>query len=91
GAQEVMRHGCRESPDQHRDVLSGRASVAGEFVKVARLHRARMSGQAFWLLWGDCQSDSPEGAKQETSTHSERRATPKPNRQLLLRPCFLEP
>ncbi|SDL00242.1 hypothetical protein SAMN05216189_10631, partial [Pseudomonas delhiensis] len=84
GAQEVMRHGCRESPDQHRDVLSGRASVAGEFARVARLHRARMSGQAFLVTF--CggglppfdKSDSPEGAKQKTSEHSERRATPNP-------------
>ncbi|SFE02280.1 hypothetical protein SAMN05216577_15524, partial [Pseudomonas citronellolis] len=34
------------APMGYRDVPSGRASVAGEFVRVARLHRARMSGQA---------------------------------------------
>ncbi|CDF87032.1 hypothetical protein PKB_5727 [Pseudomonas knackmussii B13] len=42
--EEVGRHGCRTSPDLYRDVLSGRASGAGEFVRVARLHRARMVG-----------------------------------------------
>jgi len=60
-----------------------RASVAGEFARVARLYRARMSGQAFLVLF--CggglppfdKRDSPEGAKPETSEHSERRATPK--------------
>ncbi len=50
-AQEVMRHGCRESPAGYRDVPSGRASVAGEFVRVARLHRARMRGKPFWFLF----------------------------------------
>jgi len=34
------------APMGYRDVPSG-ASVAGEFARVARLHRARMSGQAF--------------------------------------------
>jgi len=66
------------APMGYRDVPSGRASVAGEFVRVARLHRARMSGQAFLVTFvATDKSDSPEGAKQETSTHSERRATPK--------------
>jgi len=51
GAQEVMRHGCRESPVGYRDVSSGRASVAGEFARVARLHRARMRGKPFWFLF----------------------------------------
>ena len=51
GAQEVMRHGCRESPAGYRDVPSGRASVAGEFARVARLHRARMRGKPFWFLF----------------------------------------
>jgi len=69
------------APAGYRDVRSWggrlvRAPVAGEFVRVARLHQARMSGQAFWLLWGDCQSDSPEGAKQKISADSVRRATP---------------
>jgi hypothetical protein len=72
------------APMGYRDVPSGRASVAGEFVRVARLHRARMSGQAFLVPF--CggglppidKRDSPEGAKQETSEHSERRATPNP-------------
>ena len=71
------------APMGYRDVPSGRASVAGEFARVARLHRARMSGQAFLVPF--CggglppidKRDSPEGAKQETSEHSERRATPK--------------
>ena len=79
GAQEVMRHGCRESPAGYRDVPSGRASVAGEFVRVARLCRARMSGQAFLVPFvAFDKRDSPEGAKPETSEHSVRRATPSP-------------
>jgi hypothetical protein len=79
-----MRHGCRESPVGYRDVPSGRASVAGEFVRVARLHRARMSGQAFLVPFvAFDKRDSPEGAKQETSEHSERRATPSPTQKSL--------
>ncbi len=74
-----MRHGCRESPAGYRDVPSGRASVAGEFVRVARLYRARMLGQAFLVPFvAFDKRDSPEGAKQETSKHSERRGTPSP-------------
>ena len=72
------------APMGYRDVPSGRASVAGEFARVARLHRARMSGQAFLVTF--CggglppfdKSDSPEGAKQKISADSERRATPSP-------------
>ena len=76
------------APMGYRDVRSGggrlvRASVAGEFARVARLHRARMSGQAFLVPF--CggglppidKRDSPEGAKPETSEHSVRRVTPK--------------
>jgi len=67
------------APMGYRDVPSGRASVAGEFARVARLHRARMSGQAFLVPFvAFDKRDSPEGAKQETSTHSVRRATPSP-------------
>jgi len=66
------------APMGYRDVPSGRASVAGEFARVARLHRARMSGQAFLVPFvATDKRDSPEGAKRETSTHSVRRATPK--------------
>ena len=73
-----MRHGCRESPAGYRDVPSGRASVAGEFVRVARLYRARMLGQAFLVPFvAFDKRDSPEGAKQKISADSERRATPK--------------
>ena len=73
-AQEVMRHGCRESPAGYRDVPSGRASVAGEFVRVARLYRARMLGQAFLVPFvAFDKRDSPEGAKQEGWANSERR------------------
>ncbi len=68
------------APMGYRDVPSGRASVAGEFARVARLHRARMAGQAFLVTFvAFDKSDSPEGAKQKTSEQSERRATPKPN------------
>ena len=67
------------APMGYRDVPSGRASVAGEFVRVARLHRARMSGQAFLVPF--CggglppfdKRDSPEGAKQDGRADSERR------------------
>ncbi len=70
------------APMGYRDVPSGRASVAGEFARVARLHRARMSGQAFLVPF--CggglppfdKRDSPEGAKQDGRADSERRATP---------------
>jgi len=86
GAQEVMRHGCRESPDglQGRTLGGGgrlvRASVAGEFARVARLHRARMAGQAFLVPFvAFDKRDSPEGAKQKISADSERRATPSPH------------
>jgi len=56
-----------------------RASVAGEFVRVARLCRARMSGQAFLVSF--CggglppfdKRDSPEGAKQDGRADSVRR------------------
>jgi len=66
------------APMGYRDVPSGRASVAGEFVRVARLHRARMSGQAFLVTsLAFERSDSPEGAKQKISADSERRVTPK--------------
>ena len=73
-AQEVMRHGCRESPAGYRDVPSGRASVAGEFARVARLYRARMLGQAFLVPFvAFDKRDSPEGAKQKISADSVRR------------------
>ena len=66
------------APMGYRDVPSGRASVAGEFARVARLHRARMSGQAFLVPFvAFDKRDSPEGAKPETSEHSVRRVTPK--------------
>ena len=39
------------APMGYRDVPSGRASVAGEFVRVARLRRARMRGKPFWFLF----------------------------------------
>ncbi|MCP1641716.1 hypothetical protein J2T41_001315 [Pseudomonas citronellolis] len=66
-AQEVMRHGCRESPAGYRDVPSGRASVAGEFVRVARLHRARMRGKPFWfLLWRLTKGTRPRGRNKKS-------------------------
>ena len=62
------------APMGYRDVPSGRASVAGEFVRVARLCRARMSGQAFLVTsLAFERSDSPEGAKQDGRANSERR------------------
>ena len=62
------------APMGYRDVPSGRASVAGEFVRVARLHRARMAGQAFLVPFVAIDKrDSPEGAKQEGRANSERR------------------
>ncbi|GLU36621.1 hypothetical protein Pssp01_07140 [Pseudomonas sp. NBRC 100443] len=65
------------APMGYRDVPSGRASVAGEFARVARLHRARMSGQAFLVPFVAIDKrDSPEGAKREMSADSERRVTP---------------
>ena len=39
------------APMGYRDVPSGRASVAWEFARVARLHRARMRGKPFWFLF----------------------------------------
>jgi len=39
------------APMGYRDVPSGRASVAGEFARVARLCRARMRGKPFWFLF----------------------------------------
>ena len=65
------------APMGYRDVPSGRASVAGEFARVARLCRARMSGQAFLVPFvATDKRDSPEGAKQKISADSVRRATP---------------
>ncbi|KES22146.1 hypothetical protein FG99_22385 [Pseudomonas sp. AAC] len=62
------------APMGYRDVPSGRASVAGEFARVARLHRARMSGQAFLVPFvATDKRDSPEGAKQEGRADSVRR------------------
>ncbi len=62
------------APMGYRDVPSGRASVAGEFVRVARLCRARMSGQAFLVTsLAFERSDSPEGAKQDGRANSELR------------------
>ncbi|AMO77334.1 hypothetical protein PcP3B5_39240 [Pseudomonas citronellolis] len=71
------------APMGYRDVPSGRASVAGEFARVARLHRARMSGQAFLVPFvAFDKRDSPEGAKQETSEHAEAAQT-HPNKKSL--------
>ncbi|ANI14910.1 hypothetical protein A9C11_13325 [Pseudomonas citronellolis] len=67
------------APMGYRDVPSGRASVAGELARVARLHRARMAGQAFLVpfcgggLPPTDKRDSPEGAKQDGRANSERR------------------
>ena len=50
------------APMGYRDVPSGRASVAGEFARVARLHRARMRGKPFWfLLWRLTKGTRPRG------------------------------
>ena len=68
------------APMGYRDVPSGRASVAGEFARVARLCRARMAGQAFLVPFvAFDKRDSPEGAKQDGRADSERRATPSPH------------
>ena len=62
------------APMGYRDVPSGRASVAGEFVRVARLCRARMAGQAFLVPFvAFDKRDSPEGAKQDGRADSVRR------------------
>ena len=62
-----MRHGCRESPAGYRDVPSGRASVAGEFARVARLCRARMRGKPFWfLLWRLTKGTRPRGRNKKS-------------------------
>ena len=62
------------APMGYRDVPSGRASVAGEFARVARLHRARLSGQAFLVPFvAFDKRDSPEGAKQDGRANSVRR------------------
>ena len=62
------------APMGYRDVPSGRASVAGEFARVARLCRARMSGQAFLVPFvAFDKRDSPEGAKQDGRADSVRR------------------
>ena len=49
------------APMGYRDVPSGRASVAGEFVRVARLHRARMRGKPFWFLFRLTKGTRPRG------------------------------
>ena len=62
------------APMGYRDVPSGRASVAGEFVRVARLCRARMAGQAFLVPFVAIDKrDSPEGAKHDGRADSVRR------------------
>ncbi|MCP1654350.1 hypothetical protein J2T45_001934 [Pseudomonas citronellolis] len=54
-AKPALRRSCdmdvARAPMGYRDVPSGRASVAGEFVRVARLYRARMRGKPFWFLF----------------------------------------
>ena len=60
-AQEVGRHGCRASPDLYRDVLSGRASVAGEFVRVARLAGPGCRGKTFAYFGSFAKVGRPRG------------------------------
>ena len=55
------------APMGYRDVPSGRASVAGEFARVARLHRARMRGKPFWfLLWRLTKGTRPRGRNKKS-------------------------
>jgi len=77
-AKPALRRSCdmdvARAPMGYRDVPSGRASVAGEFARVARLCRARMAGQAFLVPFvATDKRDSPEGAKQDGWANSVRR------------------
>ena len=66
------------APMGYRDVPSGRASVAGEFARVARLHRARMRGKPFWfLLWRLTKGTRPRGRNKKYPSTPKRRVTPK--------------
>ena len=70
------------APMGYRDVPSGRASVAGEFARVARLHRARMRGKPFWfLLWRLTKGTRPRGRNKTVGQTRSGAETPKP-RQL---------
>ena len=68
------------APMGYRDVPSGRASVAGEFVRVARLHRARMRGKPFWfLLWRLTKGTRPRGRNKTFPNTPKRRGNPNPH------------
>ena len=76
------------APMGYRDVPSGRASVAGEFVRVARLHRARMRGKPFWfLLWRLTKVTRPRGRnKKHQRTRSGALLQAQPQRSLWVIP-----
>ena len=77
------------APMGYRDVPSGRASVAGEFARVARLHRARMRGKPFWfLLWRLTKGTRPRGRNKTVGQTRCGAETPKP-RQLGYSPSVL--
>ena len=75
------------APMGYRDVPSGRASVAGEFARVARLHRARMRGKPFWFLFAGVafhrltKGTRPRGRNKKVGQTRGGAETPKP-RQL---------
>ncbi|SDJ04966.1 hypothetical protein SAMN05216189_10123 [Pseudomonas delhiensis] len=79
-----MRHGCRESPDGLQGRTLGAGLRGGGIREGSPASSGPYAGQAFLVPF--CggglppfdKRDSPEGAKQETSEHSERRATPSP-------------
>ncbi|MCP1640742.1 hypothetical protein J2T41_000336 [Pseudomonas citronellolis] len=85
-AKPALRRSCdmdvARAPMGYRDVPSGRASVAGEFVRVARLYRARMRGKPFWfLLWRLTKGTRPRGRNKTVGQTRSGAETPKP-RQL---------
>ncbi|SNT48473.1 hypothetical protein SAMN06295949_13431 [Pseudomonas delhiensis] len=85
-ADSVRDHPSLKTADNAVGVMrptGSRESSARTGTPLQKAERNRRSGgHATWMSreprWAS-QSDSPEGAKRETSTHSERRATPIPN------------
>ena len=79
GAQEVMRHGCRESPDGLQGRTLGAGLRGGGIREGSPAPSGPYAGQAFLVPF--CggglppidKRDSPEGAKQDGRANSERR------------------
>ena len=73
-AQEVMRHGCRESPDGLQGRTLGAGLRGGGIREGSPAPSGPYAGQAFLVPFvAFDKRDSPEGAKQDGRANSERR------------------